>query len=177
MRCMHDARVIIRICLSPPQIVLGLVQVLQLLGSSLQLSIPSPFLEIKTWFGWVTLDLFSVVNLQCLYAYTFIDKFVLRALFPVALIGLINLLARHSANRTMEEDDPDLRAVFDAVDSDKSGTLDANELALVVSAPGFEHKGVLLSAESSPSKLGPTKPEYVHCFRFQRMRKCACLFC
>ena len=40
---------------------LGLAQVLQLVGGSLQLSIPSPFLELQHWAGLLTLDLFALV--------------------------------------------------------------------------------------------------------------------
>ena len=101
------------------KILVGLGQVLQLVGSSLQLSIPSPFLELGYWFSFLSLDLFAVVNFQCTYAYNFIDIFVMRSAFPFVLIGLLYAVSRRNAARTST--DKHLREVFDEADEDDSG--------------------------------------------------------
>ena len=59
------------------------------------------------------------VNFQCLYAYTFVAKFALRAMFPLLLLAVLWLVACHNASKTKE--DAALRATFDEADLDGSG--------------------------------------------------------
>ena len=75
------------------KIVLGLGQVLALVGASLQITIPAPFRDVSKFLSLLNLDLFGIVNLQCLYPYTFVGEFVARTCFPVCLLLVIKIVA------------------------------------------------------------------------------------
>ena len=88
------------------KIVLGLGQVLALVGASLQITIPAPFQDVSKFLSLLNLDLFGIVNLQCLYPYTFVGEFVARTCFPVCLLLLIKIVVLCKARR-IEDDDED----------------------------------------------------------------------
>ena len=87
------------------KIVLGLGQVLALVGASLQITIPAPFQDVSKFLSLVNLDLFGVVNLQCLYPYTFVGEFMARTCFPVCLLLLIKIVVLCKARRIEDEDE------------------------------------------------------------------------
>ena len=74
-------------------------------------------------FGFLSLDILAVVNLQCTMQYLFHGKFVTRCCLPLVLLGLIRILAWCFAHRASSSANV-LRDVFDAADTDGGGTLD-----------------------------------------------------
>ena len=87
------------------KIVLGLGQVLALVGASLQITIQAPFRDVSKFLSLLNLDLFGVVNLQCLYPYTFVGEFMARTCFPVCLLLLIKIVVLCKARRIEDEDE------------------------------------------------------------------------
>ena len=74
-------------------------------------------------FGFLSLDILAVVNVQCTMQYSFHGKFVTRCCLPLVLLGLIRILAWGFAHRAPSSAKV-LRGVFDAADTDGGGTLD-----------------------------------------------------
>ena len=104
---------------------------LQLFGPCLQIEIPAPFEQLRSILSVLTLDLFSLVNLQCIYNYSFVGRFFMSACFPGVLMGAISLVGWLHLVR-VKKDNEQVRTAFDEADEDHNGTLDAKELSGVL---------------------------------------------
>ena len=109
----------------------GLVQVLQLFGPSLQIEIPAPFKQLQSILSVLTLNVFAIVNFQCIYNYSFVSQFFMSACFPGVLVAAIGLIGWLNLARG-KMDNEQVRTAFDEADEDHNGTLDAKELSGVL---------------------------------------------
>ena len=105
---------------------------LQLVGGSLQITIPPPFAEMARLFGFLTfnfLDL-EIVPLACLLQLDFRHKFAMYCAIPVVLMLVIKMVGHSVAKGGAAKET--LEAAFLAADADKNETLDAEEVSVLV---------------------------------------------
>ena len=105
---------------------------LQLVGSSLQITIPPPFAEMARSFGFLTfnfLDL-EIVPLACLLQLDFRHKFAMYCAIPVVLMLVIKMVGYSVARGGAAKEN--LEAAFLEADADKNGSLDAEEVGVLV---------------------------------------------
>ena len=127
---MKDAHTVFNARRSKLKIMLGMCQVLQLVGGTFNITIPSPFKDVTYFLSYLTLDIVALVNLQCLANYDWRTKFVLQFVVFIFIIGCVYAIGRYVASR--DSDSKQLRATFDGFDLDGSGMLEANELKSLI---------------------------------------------
>ena len=105
---------------------------LQLVGGSFQITIPPPFAEMARSFGFLTfnfLDL-EIVPLACLLQLDFRHKFAVYCAIPVVLLLVIKMVGYSVARGGATKEN--LEAAFLAADADKTGTLDKEQISVLV---------------------------------------------
>ena len=101
------------------------------MGVSLQIEIPAPFKQLQAILSVLTLDLFYLVNFQCIYNYSFVGRFFMSSFLPGVLVGAISLVGWVNLARGKDNNEQ-VRAAFDEADGDHNGTLDPKELSSVL---------------------------------------------
>ena len=104
---------------------------LQLFGPSLQIDIPAPFKQLQSILSVLTLNVFAIVNFQCIYNYSFVSQFFMSACFPGVLVAAIGLIGWLNLARG-KMDNEQVRAAFDEATEDNNDALDAEELSAVL---------------------------------------------
>ena len=105
---------------------------LQLVGGSFQITIPPPFAEMARSFGFLTfnfLDL-EIVPLACLLQLDFRHKFAMYCAIPVVLLLVIKVVGHSIAKGGAAK--KNLEDAFIKADADEDGTLDTDEVSVLV---------------------------------------------
>ena len=85
------------------KILLSLGQVLSLVGPTFQISIPEPFRSMAEKLNFLALDVFVLVNLNCLHSYDWGTGFLLRCGMPLVVVTMIKAVATWRTRATLRQ--------------------------------------------------------------------------